>query len=46
MASNYNRYCKPAMAIVDGGKAGLLVKRETVTDLLDKDVSDINLEPC
>jgi len=34
MASNYNTRCKPAEILVDGGKAHVVRKRETYTDLL------------
>ena len=34
MASNYNRFCKPAMVIVNNGHHALLVKRETYSDLI------------
>ena len=34
MASNYNRFCRPAMVAVDSGKSNIWVQRETVEDLL------------
>ena len=37
MASNYNRVPRPAMVLVDDGRAHELVRRETVEDLLDGD---------
>jgi diaminopimelate decarboxylase len=42
MASNYNRLPRPAMVLVRDGEARLLVRRETVDDLLSHDVP---LEP-
>lgn len=38
MASNYNRFPRPAMVLVNGGKAELIVKRETYDDILRNDV--------
>ena len=38
MASNYNRYCKPAMILVDSGHAYPLVHRETVDSIIQHDV--------
>jgi diaminopimelate decarboxylase len=38
MASNYNRVGRPAMVLVDGGKAKVIVKRETKADLVRNDV--------
>ena len=37
MASNYNRVTKPAMVIVNDGKADLIIKRETLDDLVRND---------
>jgi diaminopimelate decarboxylase len=37
MASNYNRLPRPAMVFVDGGRAQLLVRRETLDDVLGRD---------
>jgi diaminopimelate decarboxylase len=37
MASNYNRMPRPAMVVVDGGRAQLLVRRETLDDVLGRD---------
>ncbi len=39
MASNYNRVPRPAMVIVGDGHADLLVRRETVDDVLSHDVA-------
>lgn len=33
MASNYNRYPRPAMVVVESGEAKLIVRRETMEDL-------------
>jgi hypothetical protein len=38
MASNYNRFTRPAMVLVRDGKAELIVKREALDDLLRQDV--------
>lgn len=38
MASNYNRFPKPAMVLVHDGKAELIVQRETYDDLLRNDL--------
>ena len=37
MASNYNRVPRPAMVLVDGGRSHLLVRRETLDDVLGRD---------
>lgn len=37
MSSQYNRFPRPAMVLVENGQAGLLVRRETVDDLLRLD---------
>jgi len=34
MASNYNRLPRPAAVMVSGGKADLIVRRETLSDLV------------
>jgi diaminopimelate decarboxylase len=39
MASNYNRYPRPPIVFVAGGRARVVVARETADDLLAKDVS-------
>lgn len=39
MASNYNRFCRPAMVLVENGTHRLLVRRETYEDLLQYDMS-------
>jgi diaminopimelate decarboxylase len=38
MASNYNRFCKPAMVLVTNGTAKLMVKRETYADIIRNDM--------
>ena len=38
MASNYNRVGRPAMVLVNNGKATLIVKREEYADLISGDV--------
>lgn len=37
MSSNYNRYRKPAMVMVEKGKATLVLKRETLEDIVRND---------
>ena len=37
MASNYNRFCKPAMVLVNQNKSRLLIKRETYEDIIRYD---------
>lgn len=39
MASNYNRLARPAMVLVGEGHARVLVRRETLDDVLARDVS-------
>lgn len=39
MASNYNRLTKPAVVFVENGKHRLVIKRETLEDLVRLDVS-------
>jgi diaminopimelate decarboxylase len=38
MASNYNRFTKPAMVLVNDGHAELIVTRETLADLVRQDL--------
>jgi len=38
MSSNYNRFCKPAMVVVEAGKSSLILRRETYDDLLRNDL--------
>ena len=37
MASNYNRFCKPAMVLVNDAQASLLIHRETYEDIIRYD---------
>ena len=37
MASNYNRYCKPAMVLISSGKAKCIIRRETFEDIIRYD---------
>jgi diaminopimelate decarboxylase len=39
MAGNYNRFPRPAVVLVGGGRARVVVERETYDDLVRKDVS-------
>ncbi len=43
MASNYNRYPRPAMVLVRDGKADVIVERETYADLTMRDVVPLRL---
>lgn len=38
MASNYNRLTRPAVVLVNEGRADLIVRRETLEDLISRDV--------
>jgi diaminopimelate decarboxylase len=38
MASNYNRLPRPAAVLVEGGAARTIVRRETLDDLVRRDV--------
>lgn len=38
MASNYNRFRRPAVVLVNDGQADVIVERETLQDLLSQDV--------
>jgi diaminopimelate decarboxylase len=38
MASNYNRVGRPAMVLVSGGIARLILKRESIEDIINNDV--------
>jgi diaminopimelate decarboxylase len=44
MASNYNRFARPAMVLVHDGRADLLVERECYEDLVRKDRIPAHLE--
>jgi len=37
MAGNYNRLCRPAVVLVKGGQAEVIVERQTLDDLLRGD---------
>jgi len=37
MASNYNRFLRPAVVLVRGGQADLIVERETLADVVRRD---------
>lgn len=39
MASNYNRFCKPAIVLVKDGNAKVIVKRETYEDIVRNDLA-------
>jgi diaminopimelate decarboxylase len=38
MASNYNRLPRPAAVLVEGGTARIILRRESLDDLLRRDV--------
>ena len=38
MASNYNRVQKPAMVLVNNSQSDIIIKRETLEDLISLDV--------
>ena len=38
MASNYNRVEKPAMVLVNDGISDLIIKRETLDDIIRQDI--------
>ncbi|HXW76214.1 MAG TPA: diaminopimelate decarboxylase [Candidatus Eremiobacteraceae bacterium] len=38
MASNYNRFCRPAVVLASGGAARIIARRETVDRVLEMDV--------
>lgn len=38
MASNYNRFCRPAVVLVHDGQADVIYRREELADLLRQDV--------
>ena len=44
MASNYNRFTRPAVILVRDGKADLIVRRETLDDLVNCDLMPDRLE--
>jgi len=44
MASNYNRFCRPAMVLVNEGQADLIVRRETLDDLVAQDLIPARLQ--
>lgn len=38
MSSNYNRICKPAVVFVNNGESRIVVKRETLDDIIRNDI--------
>ena len=46
MASNYNRFCRPAMVAAFEGKAEVIVEREELDDLIRHDVLPERLAPA
>ncbi|MFQ3548958.1 MAG: diaminopimelate decarboxylase [Armatimonadota bacterium] len=45
MASNYNRFTRPAVIFVNNGKAELVYKREVLEDLVRQDILPDRLKP-
>lgn len=45
MSSNYNRFPRPAMVLVNNGSADLILKRESYADLLRNDIIPERLKP-
>lgn len=41
MASNYNWTCRPALVAVRGGDARLIQRRETIDDLLQREIEEV-----
>ncbi|MHB0939074.1 MAG: diaminopimelate decarboxylase [Armatimonadota bacterium] len=46
MSSNYNRFTRPAVVLVNDGKADVIVERETLDDLLAHDRVPERLRKC
>jgi diaminopimelate decarboxylase len=44
MSSNYNRFTRPAVVLVNDGNAEIIVKRETLDDVLSHDVIPCHLQ--
>ncbi len=44
MASNYNRFTRPAVVLCNNGEAALIVKRETLDDIVSHDVIPAHLQ--
>ncbi|HOD02470.1 MAG TPA: diaminopimelate decarboxylase, partial [Clostridiales bacterium] len=38
MASNYNRYPRPAVLAISGGTAKVIIKRETYENIIENDI--------
>ncbi len=45
MASNYNRYPRPAVVLVRDGRADVIVERETYADIAARDLVPVRLRP-
>ena len=45
MASNYNRFLRPAVALVSDGRADLIVERESLPDLIKNERIPARLQP-
>ncbi len=45
MASNYNRYPRPAVVLVLDGRADVIVERETYADIAARDLVPVRLRP-
>lgn len=46
MASNYNRTQKPTMVLVNSGHSDMIIERETLDDLIRKDIVPDRLKKC
>ena len=44
MASNYNRFTRPAVVLCADGRAELIVRRETLADIVSHDVVPVHLQ--
>ena len=46
MSSNYNRFTRPAVVLVNEGKAEVIVERETLDDVLSHDRVPARMGKC
>jgi diaminopimelate decarboxylase len=44
MASNYNRFQRPAVVLVKDGDADMIVERETLADLISREIIPARLQ--
>ncbi len=45
MSSNYNGLCRPAVVMVGQGRSRVIVRRESIDDLLRSDVLEVESHP-